>query len=97
VIYDHHVAKPILELARREAIVIETGVKTFGAAWKQSHINALLIKHAKRGHHVVRLKSGNVIEPAETDALTDINITFGIVPGISTSATQHNPDEVELA
>ncbi len=97
VIYDHQVPKPILELARREAIVIETGVKTFGAAWKQSHINALLIKHAKRGHHVVRLKSGNLIETAETGALTDANIAFGIVPGISASATLHTPQEVELA
>ncbi len=99
VIYDHLVAKPILELARREAIVIETGKKGFGTPWKQSNINALLVKHAERGHHVVRLKSGNSIESAESTALQDAHIAFSIVPGIAIRnqvQAPSKPKEVEL-
>lgn len=92
VIYDQHVSKPILELARREAIVIETGKKGFGTAWQQNQINALMIKHAGRGHHVVRLKSGNAAQTAESDALTTAGIAYGVVPGIAaTDQTQASP------
>lgn len=83
VVYDHTVPKAILELARREAIVIETGKKSFGAPWKQSQINALVIKHANRGHYVVRLQSGNPATYAETTALSRADISFDIIPGIS--------------
>ena len=95
VIHDHLVAKPILELARREAIVVETGKKTFGAAWQQSQINALMIKHAARGHHVVRLKSGNTIEPAETAALGNADIAFGTVPGIADNGQSRAPRKTQ--
>ncbi len=100
VIHDHRVAKPILELARREAVLIETGQKAFGAPWQQSQINALLLKHATRGHQVVRLKSGNIIETAETEALTSAGLAFGVVPGIpaiSDARTTVNPHDVEQA
>ncbi len=84
VIYDHTVPSVILELARREAIVIETGKKSFGAAWKQSQINALMIKHAKRGQHVVRLQAGNPPAYAEASALEQVGISFDVIPGINT-------------
>lgn len=84
VIYDHHVAKEVLELARREAIVIETGQRAFGAAWKPAQINALLIKHAKRGQHVVRLQTGNPVVTSEIAALTQAGIRFDVIPGIET-------------
>lgn len=90
VIHDQLVAAPILELARREAIVIETGKKGFGASWKQDDINALMIKHAALGHHVVRLKSGDPVIYGrlddEMDALTDAGIAFNIVPGITAAS-----------
>ncbi len=87
VIYDHTVPKPILELARREAIVIETGKKTFGIAWQQNQINALLIKHATRRHQVVRLQFGNPNAYAETHALLQAGIDHDIIPGIDTPIT----------
>jgi uroporphyrin-III C-methyltransferase / precorrin-2 dehydrogenase / sirohydrochlorin ferrochelatase len=87
VIYDHSVPASILELARREAIVIETGKKAFGAHWKQSQINALMIKHAIRGHHVVRLQSGDPDTSLTTPALTQAGIPFDVVPGISARPT----------
>lgn len=90
VIHDRLVSKPVLELARREAIVIETGKKGFGASWKQADINALLVKHAALGHHVVRLKSGDPVIygrlDEEMDALTDAGIAFSIVPGITAAS-----------
>ncbi|MFK5998687.1 MAG: SAM-dependent methyltransferase [Rhodobacterales bacterium] len=87
VIYDHRVSKPVLELARREAILIETGQKHFGAAWKQSQITALMLKHAGRGHHVVRLQSGNPDASLETASLTQAGIDFGVTPGIATQTS----------
>ncbi len=90
VIHDQLVSKPVLELARREAIVIETGKKGFGPSWKQDDINALMIKHAALGHHVVRLKSGDPVIygrlDEEMDALTDAGIPFNIVPGITAAS-----------
>jgi uroporphyrin-III C-methyltransferase/precorrin-2 dehydrogenase/sirohydrochlorin ferrochelatase len=90
VIHDQLVAAPILELARREAIVIETGKKGFGASWKQDDINALMIKHAALGHHVVRLKSGDPVIYGrlddEMDALADAGIVYNIVPGITAAS-----------
>jgi uroporphyrin-III C-methyltransferase/precorrin-2 dehydrogenase/sirohydrochlorin ferrochelatase len=83
VIYDHSVPCAIMELARREAVVIETGKKNFGAAWKPSQINALLIKHAKRGHHVVRLQPGNPVVSSETTALAQASIDHSVIPGIA--------------
>jgi uroporphyrin-III C-methyltransferase/precorrin-2 dehydrogenase/sirohydrochlorin ferrochelatase len=87
VIYDHAVPCAVLELVRREAIVIETGKKNFGTPWKQNQINALMVKHATLGHHVVRLQSGNPVVHTETTALRQANICFDVVPGIDTPIT----------
>jgi uroporphyrin-III C-methyltransferase/precorrin-2 dehydrogenase/sirohydrochlorin ferrochelatase len=90
VIHDQLVPSPILELARREAHVVETGKKGFGPSWKQDDINALMIKHAAQGSHVVRLKSGDPTIfgrlDEEMDALTDAGIPFDIVPGITAAS-----------
>ncbi|WP_306119576.1 MULTISPECIES: siroheme synthase CysG [unclassified Roseitalea] len=90
VLHDRLVPQPILELARREAIIVETGKKGFGPAWTQDAINDLMIDHASAGARVVRLKSG---DPAvfgrleeELDALDEAGITFEIVPGITSAS-----------
>lgn len=90
VLHDRLVPAEILELARREATIIETGKKGFGAAWRQDDINALVIEHARAGAHIVRLKSG---DPSvygrldeETEALTQSDIAFTIVPGITAAS-----------
>ncbi len=59
VIHDRLVTGKILELARREAIIIDAGKEGFGRSMKQSDIDALIVKHALNGHHVVRLKAGD--------------------------------------
>ncbi|MCL4128024.1 UNVERIFIED_CONTAM: hypothetical protein GTU68_002323 [Idotea baltica] len=80
VIYDRLVAPEILELARREAIVIEVGKTPNGPSWKQDDINALMVEHASDGAHIARLKSG---DPGmfgrldeEMDALDAANIAL---------------------
>ncbi|MGI9350892.1 MAG: siroheme synthase CysG [Rhizobiaceae bacterium] len=90
VIHDRLVSSQVLELARREAEIIQTGKKGFGASWKQEDINALMVEHAQKGSRIVRLKSG---DPAvfgrldeEMDALDVAEIAFEIVPGITTAS-----------
>jgi len=90
VIHDRLVSKQILELARREADIIETGKKGFGPSWKQADINALMVEHAQNGAQVVRLKSG---DPAvfgrlneEMDALDAAGVDWKIVPGITAAS-----------
>ncbi len=90
VLYDQLVTAEILELARREATLINVGKKGFGKSWKQEDINALLIEHAGKGASVVRLKSG---DPSvfgrldeELDALELAGIRWEVVPGITAAS-----------
>lgn len=90
VIHDRLVPAAILELARREAIVIEVGKTPHGPSWRQEDIDALLVEHATGGAHVARLKSG---DPGmfgrldeEMDALDAAGIPFEVVPGITSAA-----------
>lgn len=90
VLHDQLVPKEILELARREAVIVETGKRGFGPSWSQEAISNKIIEHAQQGAHVVRLKSG---DPAifarldeELDALTASNVPYSIVPGITAAS-----------
>lgn len=90
VVYDRLVNPVLLELARREAILIEVGKTPYGQAWKQVDINAVLVKHGHCNHHVARLKSG---DPSifgrldeEMDALDAAGIPFDVIPGITSAA-----------
>lgn len=100
VIHDQLVTGEILELARREAIVIETGKKGFGPSWKQEDINDLLISHAAQGHHVVRLKSGDPVVfgrlDEEMDALDAAGVDWAIVPGITAASAAAAGTRVSL-
>jgi len=90
VIHDRLVAPEILELARREAELIQTGKQGFGPSWKQEDINALMVEHAQQGAQIVRLKSGDPTVfgrlDEEMDALDEAGIDFEIVPGITTAS-----------
>jgi len=59
VIYDRLITPEILELARREAVMIDVGKEGFGPSTSQDTINDLLVEHAKTGAQIVRLKSGD--------------------------------------
>jgi uroporphyrin-III C-methyltransferase/precorrin-2 dehydrogenase/sirohydrochlorin ferrochelatase len=90
VIHDRLVPPPILELARREALLIDAGKEGFGAAMDQAEINALIVTHARAGARVVRLKSGDATVfgrlDEEMDACDAAGVGFDIVPGITAAS-----------
>jgi uroporphyrin-III C-methyltransferase/precorrin-2 dehydrogenase/sirohydrochlorin ferrochelatase len=90
VIYDRLITPEILELARREALMIDVGKEGFGPSTSQDHINALLIEHAQSGAQVVRLKSGDATVfgrlDEEIEAVAAHGIGWHIVPGITSAS-----------
>lgn len=100
ILHDALVSRPVLELVRREAQLINVGKRGFSESWKQEDINALLVRYAAAGGRVVRLKSG---DPAvlgrldeETHALTIAGIGFEIVPGITAAVAAASAIGVSL-
>ncbi len=90
VIHDRLVTDEILELARREAIIINAGKTGFGPSMKQEDIDAMLVRHALDGHHVVRLKAGDPTVfgrlDEEVEALEAHQISYRVVPGITAAS-----------
>lgn len=90
VLHDRLVPSAIIELARREALIIETGKTGYGASWSQDDINALMVKHAARGAQVARLKGGDPTIfgrlDEELDALDAAGISHEVVPGITAAS-----------
>ncbi|PHR04598.1 MAG: uroporphyrinogen-III C-methyltransferase [Sulfitobacter sp.] len=90
VIYDRLISPEILELARREALMIDVGKEGFGPSTAQETINDLLVEHAQAGAQVVRLKSGDATVfgrlDEEIDAVDAHGIGWHIVPGITSAS-----------
>ncbi|MGB3244395.1 MAG: siroheme synthase CysG [Sulfitobacter sp.] len=90
VIYDRLISAEILELARREATMIDVGKEGFGPSTSQDTINDLLVEHALKGAQVVRLKSGDATIfgrlDEEIDAVDAHQIGWHIVPGITSAS-----------
>ena len=90
VIHDRLVTPEILELARREAVLIDMGKEGFGPSAKQDDINAAIIEHAQNGAQVVRLKSGDSTVfgrlDEEIEAVEEAGIGWHIVPGITSAS-----------
>ncbi len=90
VIYDRLISPEILELARREATLIDVGKEGFGPSTSQDTINNLLVEHALKGAQVVRLKSGDATIfgrlDEEIDAVDAHQIGWHIVPGITSAS-----------
>ena len=90
VIHDRLISPQILELARREAVLIDAGKTGFGPAMKQEDISALMVEHARAGAKVVRLKAGDPCVYGrlddEIDALSDADIPWSIIPGITAAS-----------
>lgn len=87
VVYDRLVSAPILELVRRSAECVYAGKYPRGLAIAQEEINALLIRLAKDGKRVLRLKGGDPFVfgrgGEEIATLIDERIPFQVVPGIT--------------
>lgn len=90
VIYDRLISPEILELARREATMIDVGKEAFGPSTPQEVINDLIVEHGLKGAQVVRLKSGDATVfgrlDEEIDAVTAANVSWNIVPGITSAS-----------
>ncbi len=90
VVYDRLVAKPILEMCRRDAQRIYVGKERDRHAMRQEEINALLAKLAKEGKRVVRLKGGDPFifgrGGEEIDTLAEEKVPFQVIPGITAAS-----------
>lgn len=90
VLFDALAAPDILELARREALMVHVGKRCGKHSLKQDEICDLIVEHAKQGHHVVRLKGGDASIfgrlAEELDAVNDAGLGFEIVPGVTAAS-----------
>ena len=87
VLHDRLVSAEILALVRRDAELIGVGKEAGGPSVSQHAINELLVKHARAGRTVVRLKSGDPFifgrGGEEAEFLRAAGIAFEIVPGVT--------------
>jgi uroporphyrin-III C-methyltransferase / precorrin-2 dehydrogenase / sirohydrochlorin ferrochelatase len=88
VFYDALVARETLDLAPR-AQRFGVGKRGGRPSMRQETINRLLVRSARRGKHVVRLKGGDPFVLGrggeEALALTAAGIPFEVVPGVSSA------------
>ena len=86
-IYDNLVSDEVIELVRRDADMIFAGKKRDQHTFSQEKINDLLVKYAKKGKKVLRLKGGDPFifgrGGEEIESLMSHKINFQVVPGIS--------------
>lgn len=87
IVYDRLVSDAVLALARPEAERIFVGKARACRCMLQADINALLVRLARAGKRVVRLKGGDPLVfgrgGEEAEALAAAGVRYEIVPGIT--------------
>ncbi|HEX5379501.1 MAG TPA: uroporphyrinogen-III C-methyltransferase [Phenylobacterium sp.] len=99
-LYDALVGREILELAPRACLRIQTGKRAGRASMRQETINRLMLRLARRGLKVVRLKGG---DPSvfgrvgeESDFLRAHGVAAEIVPGVTAACAAAAQFDVPL-
>ena len=89
IVHDGLVDPAILALAHKDAELISVAKQRSKHTLPQDQINALLIREARAGRDVVRLKGGDPLifgrGGEEVEALREAGIEANVVPGISSA------------
>lgn len=90
IVYDHLIGEGVLELARSGAELIYAGKESSKHTLPQAELNRLLVRLARGGKMVVRLKGGDPFifgrGGEEIEALVDSGVPFEVVPGVTAAA-----------
>jgi len=100
IVYDKLVPEAVVAMGRRDALRIYVGKAKGMHAASQDEINAILVREARDGRRVVRLKSGDPLifgrAGEEMAALRAAGIPFDIVPGVTAAIAAAAENEIPL-
>jgi uroporphyrin-III C-methyltransferase/precorrin-2 dehydrogenase/sirohydrochlorin ferrochelatase len=86
-LYDNLISADVLDLLPPSTERIYVGKRRAKHTMRQEEINALLVRHAKAGRRVLRLKGGDPFVfgrgGEEIDTLAENGVRFEVVPGIT--------------